>query len=59
MASNPDPEDWYVSCSDDEKYSSSSCPKGKKVWKPKPEDMIRQFQNLEKVSFALQLLNMR
>lgn len=51
MASNPDPEDWYISCSDDEKYSSTGCPRGKLDWTPKPEAMVRLYEKLDKVRF--------
>jgi hypothetical protein len=44
-----DPEDWYVSCSDDEKYTSTGCERGKLSWTPAPEDMVRLFNSLDKV----------
>ena len=44
-----DPDDWYVSCSDDEKYTKSGCERGKLKWTPDPEDVIRLFQTLDKV----------
>ena len=48
-----DPEDWYVSCSDDEKYTATGCQRGKLKWTPAPHDMVRLFQTLDKVGYAL------
>ena len=47
MSSN-DNEDWFVACSDEEKYTSTSCKKGKLQWTPKPEVMIQLFEQIDK-----------
>ena len=43
-----DNEDWFVSCSDEEKYTSTGCKKGKLQWTPKPEVMIQLFEQIDK-----------
>ena len=47
MSSN-DNEDWFVACSDEEKYTSTNCKKGKLHWTPKPEVMIQLFEQIDK-----------
>jgi hypothetical protein len=49
MNTSGDPDDWYVSCSDDEKYTKTGCERGNLKWTPDPEDMVRLFQTLDKV----------
>ena len=43
-----DDEDWFVCCSDEEKYTSTGCKKGKLEWTPKPEEIIRLFEAIDK-----------
>ena len=46
--SSLDNEDWFVACSDEEKYTSTGCEKGKLEWTPKPEVMIELFETIDK-----------
>ena len=41
-------DEWFVCCSDEEKYSSTGCKKGQLEWTPKPEVMIQLFEQIEK-----------
>ena len=41
-------DDWFVGCSDEEKYTSTGCKKGKLKWIPKPEVMIQLFGQIDK-----------
>ena len=43
-----DDEDWFVCCSDEEKYTSTGCKKGKLEWTPKPDIMIQLFEQIDK-----------
>ena len=50
MAASPsktDEDDWFVSCSDDEKYTSSGCPKGKLEWTPTHEEIGKLYIALD------------
>lgn len=49
MASPPktDEDDWFVCCSDDEKYTSSGCPKGKLEWAPSHEEIRKLYIALD------------
>lgn len=38
-------DDWYVCCSDEEKYTSTGCPKGKLEWYP--DDMVQLLETME------------
>ena len=40
-------DEWYVCCSDDEKYTSSGCPKGRLDWAPPPEEMGRLLAEID------------
>jgi hypothetical protein len=44
---NTDEEDWFVSCSDDEKYASTGCPKGKLEWAPSHEEIGKFYIALD------------
>ncbi|KAL3858250.1 hypothetical protein ACJMK2_012847 [Sinanodonta woodiana] len=41
-----DDDDWYVDCSDDEKYNPTHQPLG--TWEPAPEDILDLFEKLQK-----------
>ncbi|KAK3596547.1 hypothetical protein CHS0354_013231 [Potamilus streckersoni] len=41
-----DNDDWYVDCSDDEKYNPTHQPLG--TWEPAPEDILDLFEKLQK-----------
>ena len=41
-------EDWFVCCSDEEKYTSTGCKKGKLEWTPEPDIMIQLFEQIDK-----------
>ena len=41
-------KDWFVCCSDEEKYTSTGCKKGNLNWTPKPEVMIQLFEQIDK-----------
>ena len=48
MATLGEGDDWVVYCSDEEKYASTGCKKGKLKWTPKPETMIQLFEQIDK-----------
>ena len=47
MATLGEGDDWFVCCSDEEKYTSTGCKKGKLKWTPKPEKVIQLFEQIE------------
>ena len=47
-ASSVDDNDWFVCCSDEEKYTSTGCEKGKLKWAPRPEKVLELFTEIEK-----------
>jgi len=49
MSSNIGSDDWYIACSDDEKYKITGCSKGKLEWTPKPEKIVALLQAFDKV----------
>ena len=52
-ASGGDKEDWYVECSDDEKYTSSGRAKGQlDPWYPPPQEMIGLLEAMEAAARA-------
>ena len=52
-ASGGDKEDWYVECSDDEKYTSSGRAKGHlDPWYPPPQEMIGLLEAMEAAARA-------
>ena len=46
--SNSEDKDWFVACSDEEKYTSTGSEKGKLKWTPEPEIMIQLFEQIDK-----------
>jgi len=47
-----DDEDWFVCCSDDEKYTSTGCKKGSLEWYPPPEEMVTLLDTIDKAAKA-------
>jgi hypothetical protein len=47
-----DSEDWYIACSDDEKYTTMGCSRGNLKWTPAPDRIVQLFEAFDKVQFS-------
>ena len=48
-----DDDEWYVCCSDEEKYTSSGCAKGSNLeWFPPPNEMVQLLETIDRAKAA-------
>ena len=45
-------DDWFVCCSDEEKYTSTGCAKGKLEWNPPEQEMMFLLEKIEAAKSA-------